>query len=94
MTVRQLRDYLNTLPESDMDCECVLPMESPIHGMFAFQGVCPGVTEMIELGPVPEYIKDLEGLPQQENQRVLLIAGHSFHDEEESDEDIHKKILN
>lgn len=84
MTVRWLKDYLNSLPEADLDCQVITPMRSALLGIFAFEDVCPGVTEMIELGEVPEFVG--ESTDQVPNQRCLLIAGHSFHEERDNDD--------
>lgn len=83
LTVRQLRDYLNTLTEErDLDAICVLPVKTDMNHIFAFEEVCPEVTEMIDLGPAPVYLPDgrQDGTAEM---RVLLIAPHSFHENEE-----------
>lgn len=94
LIVRQLRDYLNTLTDdSDLDAPVVLSMQTDMQHIFSFEEACPGVSEMITLGPAPIYMPDgrQDGTIEM---RALLIAPHSFHDTVEGEEDHHKKTLN
>lgn len=92
MTVRELKKLINSIVEDDLDCECIMPIISDIPGMHAFEGVCSGVTEMMTLGPPPEFV-GAENDVFPEGTRVLLIAPHSFHEENEH-EDKGKEQLN
>lgn len=97
LTVRQLRDYLNTLTDdADLDGPCVMPIKTEMEHMFAFEEVCPAVTEMVTLGPAPKFMPDARDSEGDKEIRALLIAPHSFHDEidEDGDDTEKQKILN
>lgn len=93
MTVREFKKMVAEIDAADDDCEVLMPMDSPMPGMFAFEGVCPGVSGMIELGACPEWLiaNDANnGKPM----RALLIAPHSFHDDDDQQAHKAKEILN
>lgn len=89
MTVKELRELLNNISSEDDNCEVVMPMQTNLPGIFAFEGVCSGVTEMIIFGPCPTYIENNNG---REGMRALLIAPHSYHDEDQHERT--QEILN
>lgn len=84
MTVIELLNLLLEIDPADHNCVVVMPIRTDLPGVFAFEGVCPAVTEMITIGPVPEYMEQdsRPGDPQQEF-RALLIAPHSLHEPNE-----------
>lgn len=77
MTIRELEDYIKTIPEHEKDLDVVIPMETSILGMFAFQDACPGATQMIDIGPAPDFINDSRENKNKE-MKALLIAPHNF----------------
>lgn len=81
MTVREYKKMIAEIDACDDDCIVLMPKQTDLPG-FAFEGVCPSISGMIELGPCPEWAdNDAEnaGKPI----RALLIAPHSFHGEDE-----------
>lgn len=93
LIVRQLRDYLNTITdEDDLDAPVVLPMRTDMPHLFAFEEACPGVSEMVTLGPAPIYMPDGRQDGSTMEMRALLIAPHGFHEEDKHEET--KKTLN
>lgn len=93
LTVRKLLEILNesiTENPADIDCIVVLPMKTDIPNMFSFEEACPGVSEIIEVGPAPDWINDGRGENKHEPMRVFLIAPHSFHGDNEKIESEHK----
>lgn len=82
MTVREFKNMVAAIDPADDDCIVVTPMKTDLPGIFAFEGVCPGVSGMVDFGPSPDWIQSFDsnnGQPM----RALLIAPHSFHDEDE-----------
>ena len=82
MTVLEFKKMVNDIPAADDNCLVLMSVKTDLLGIFAFEVVCPGVSGMVELGECPPYMKEqdiFEGKPA----RVLLIAPHSMHDEEE-----------
>lgn len=82
MTIREMKQLINEVEENLLDCPCLIQVESPMPGMFAFEEVCPGLTEIITLGPPPEFVNaNKETFP--EGQHALLICSHKFHGDDE-----------
>lgn len=96
LTVRMLRDYLNSLTEeSDLNSPCLMPVQTDMPHIFAFEEVCPTVTEMIDIGPAPDYMPDSRQGEGNLSIKALLIAPHSFHQHIETEGDEEKlKTLN
>lgn len=80
MTVREFKEMIAAIDASDDDCMVLAPMATDLPGVFAFEGVCPGVTGMIELGPAPQWIHGND-INLDKPIRALLIAPHSYHDD-------------
>jgi hypothetical protein len=78
-------DAIREDPEN-LDCQVVMPFKTDMPGMFAFEGVCPGVSGMIEIGPSPNFMDDHREDKTQE-MRAFLVAPHSMHDECHHDKD-------
>ena len=79
MTVREFKELVAAIPTEDDNLQVVTPKESGFPGVFCFEGVCPAVTEVVVLGPAPEYLEDGRNENKNEEIRAFLIAGHSFH---------------
>lgn len=84
MTVREYKKMIAEIDPVDDDCIVLMTTKTDLPGVFAFEGVCQGVSGMVELGPTPDYMpEDSRGSSSKELMRVLLIAPHSYHDDEE-----------
>jgi hypothetical protein len=91
MTIREMKELVNSVKEELLDCPCLIQVKSTLHGMFAFEEVCPGLTEIITLGPPPEFVgADVESYPN--GQHALLISSHKFHEDEQHEKG--KEVLN
>lgn len=78
MIIRDFKKMVAAIDESDDDCFVVVPIFTQFRGVMAFEAVCPSVSNVVEFGPSPEWIKGCDandGKPM----RALLIAPHSFH---------------
>ena len=94
MTVRELRDMLNEITDpEELELPCVTPIFSHMPGVHSFDGVCPSVTGVISLGPVPNFVRSLTG-DQTDYMNVFLIAPHAFHAQDYDEETENQKIQN
>lgn len=85
MNVREFKALVNAIPVEDDDCPVVAPLKTEIPGLYCFEGICPAVTEVIEVAKSENI---LEVRTCNETMRVFLVAPHSFHDGiPESDQD-------
>jgi len=89
-TVKDFKKLVAAIPQEDDDCPVVAPFKTDIPGLFAFEGICPAVTEVITVANCDNI---LEARNCNKEIRVFLIATHSFHeDTPESDQDeLHTK---
>jgi len=85
MTVREFKAIVAAIPAEDDDLPVIVPKESGFIGVFCFEGVCPAVTELVTIGPSPEYLSDERNENKHEEMRAFLVAGHSFHQDAETD---------
>ena len=79
MTVREFKELIASISTEDDDLPVIVYKESGFPGVFGFEGVCPAVTEVVTLGPSPDYLSDGRNENKHQEMRAFLIAGHSFH---------------
>lgn len=93
LTVRLLKEYINSLPDSDLDCSVVLPYlgKDALKNVFMFEEACAGVSEMIIIAEAPDMYDDARGENKNEPMRALLIAPHRYHESDFYEQEIKRK---